>query len=71
MRWRTYSSEFKQIPVPFPPIDEQQVLADYLDSKCAKIDKIIEEKKKQIVTIEEYKKALIFEYVTGKKEIKD
>lgn len=71
MRWRTYSSEFNQIPVPFPPIDEQQAIADYLDDKCAKIDKIIEEKKKQIVTLEEYKKALVFEYVTGKKEIKD
>lgn len=71
MRWRTYSSEFKQISVPFPPIDEQQAIADYLDDKCAQIDKIIEEMKKQIVTIEEYKKALIFEYITGKKENED
>lgn len=69
MRWRTYSSEFKQITVPYPPIAEQQVIADYLDNKCAQIDKIIEEKKKEIETIEAYKKALIFEYVTGKKEV--
>lgn len=71
MRWRTYSSEFKQISVPFPPIEEQQAIANYLDDKCDKINKIIEEKKKQMVTIEEYKNALIFEYVTGKKETKD
>ena len=69
MRWRTYSSEFKLINVPYPSLEEQQKIADYLDSKCAEIDSIITEKKKQIETIEEYKKSLIFEYVTGKKEV--
>ena len=70
MRWRTYSSEFKLINVPYPNLREQQQIADYLDSKCAEIDSIIAEKKQQIETIEEYKKSLIFEYVTGKKEVK-
>lgn len=69
MRWRTYSSEFKQIHVPFPDIKEQQQIADYLDKKCTEIDTLISEKKQQIATIEEYKKSLIFEYVTGKKEV--
>ena len=69
MRWRTYSSEFKLINVPYPNLREQQQIADYLDSKCAEIDSIIAEKKHQIATIEEYKKSLIFEYVTGKKEV--
>lgn len=69
MRWRTYSSEFKLINVPYPNLREQQQIADYLDSKCAEIDSIIAEKKQQIETIEEYKKSLIFEYVTGKKEV--
>ena len=50
-------------------MEEQQQIADYLDSKCAAIDSIIAEKKQQIETIEEYKKSLIFEYVTGKKEV--
>lgn len=56
--------------IPIPPIEEQQQIADYLDRNCTEIDKIISEKKQQIETIEEYKKSLIFEYVTGKKDIK-
>ena len=62
-------SNFVQVPIFQPPMEEQQQIADYLDSKCAEIDSIIAEKKQQIETIEEYKKSLIFEYVTGKKEV--
>lgn len=57
------------IQVPVPPVGEQKAIADYLDAKCAKIDGIISQKREQISTIEEYKKSLIFEYVTGKKEV--
>lgn len=52
-----------------PPISEQQAIASYLDEKCSEIDATIAEKKKQLETLEEYKKSLIFEYVTGKKEV--
>lgn len=69
MRWRTYSSEFKRIHVPFPPLEEQQQIADYLDSKCSEIDAIIADKKRQRDILAEYKKSLIYEYVTGKKEV--
>ena len=69
MRWRTYSQEFKQISVPYPSIEEQQKIADYLDEKCSEIDSIISDKKKQLETLEQYKKSLIYEYVTGKKEV--
>lgn len=69
MRWRTYSSEFKRIHVPFPPLEEQQQIADYLDSKCSEIDAIIADKKRQRGILAEYKKSLIYEYVTGKKEV--
>ncbi len=62
-------SNFVQVPIFQPPIEEQRQIADYLDSKCAEINSIIAEKKQQIETIEEYKKSLIFEYVTGKKEV--
>ena len=62
-------SNFVQVPIFQPPMEEQQQIADYLDSKCAEVDSIIAEKKQQIETIEEYKKSLIFEYVTGKKEV--
>lgn len=52
-----------------PPIEEQQDIADYLDDKCAQIDSIIESKNNLIKQLQEYKKSIIFEYVTGKKEV--
>ena len=69
MRWRTYSQEFKQIKIPYPDIKEQKEIAKYLDAKCKEIESAIEDKQKQIETLEEYKKTLIYEYVTGKKEV--
>ena len=62
-------SNFVQVPLYQPPLNEQQQIADYLDQKCIQIDSIISDKKKQLETLEEYKKSLIFEYVTGKKEV--
>ena len=69
MRWRTYSSEFRAIKVPVPPFEEQQAIADYLDDKCAAIDAMIAEKEALIADLEAYKKSLIFEVVTGKREV--
>lgn len=69
MRWRTYSSEFKQIKVPFPSMEEQQKIANYLDAKCAEIDALIALKQQKIDELKEYKKSVIYEYVTGKKEV--
>ena len=51
------------------PIAEQEQIADYLDKECTKIDKTINDKKEQLETIKEYKKSLIYEYVTGKKRV--
>lgn len=53
----------------YPPVEEQQEIVDYLDAKCSEIDAIISEKKEQLSTLAEYKKSLIYEYVTGKKEV--
>ena len=61
--------DFANTYIPIPPVEEQQQIADHLDEKCTEIDAVISEKKQQIKTIEEYKKSLIFEYVTGKKEV--
>lgn len=58
-----------KIKVPVPPIEEQHRIVDFLDTKCARIDSIVEDKQKQISTLDEYKKSLIYEYVTGKKEV--
>lgn len=69
MRWRTYSSEFRAISVPCPSLSEQQQIAEYLDKKCAEIDKLISIKQQKIEKLTEYKKSLIYEYVTGKKQV--
>ena len=53
-----------------PPLSEQQEIAEYLDKKCAEIDEVISDKQTEIQTLESYKKSLIYEYVTGKKEVK-
>lgn len=52
-----------------PPLYEQQQIADYLDRKCAEIDELIAIKQQKIEALKEYKKSVIFEYVTGKKEV--
>lgn len=61
--------EFAKLMVYYPPLDEQQEIADYLDNKCAEIEQIIADKKSQIETLDGYKKSLIYEYVTGKKGV--
>lgn len=57
------------INAPKPPYDEQIQIAEYLDNKCSKIGRTIADKNNQLAILEEYKKSLIFEYVTGKKEV--
>ena len=52
-----------------PTEKEQQEIAAYLDTKCAEIDRIIEKKEQLIEELGSYKKSLIYEYVTGKKEV--
>lgn len=59
----------KNIYIALPSVDEQTVIADYLDAKCAEIDSLISDKQKQLTLLEDYKKSLIYEYVTGKKEV--
>lgn len=55
--------------IPYPSLPEQQKIADYLDFKCAGIDSVIKGKQKLIERITEYKKSLIYECVTGKREV--
>ena len=58
------------IYIPLPPKDEQKDIVKYLDDKCGKIDLLISVKNKKIEKLQEYKKSLIYEYVTGKKEVR-
>ncbi len=57
------------IKAPRPPYDEQIQIAEYLDNKCSEINQVIADKNNQLTTLDKYKKSLIFEYVTGKKEV--
>jgi type I restriction enzyme S subunit len=52
-----------------PPIEEQIEIAEYLDSKCSEMDTLIEKKTALLEEMETYKKSVIYEYVTGKKEV--
>lgn len=59
----------KSLKFAYPCEEEQQQIANYLDKKCAEIDKLISIKQQKIETLTEYKKSLIYEYVTGKKQV--
>ncbi len=69
-RWRLQTERFNNFQIPVPPAKEQEQIAKYLDEKCIEIENIILDKQQQLETLEQYKKSLIYEYVTGKKEVK-
>ena len=64
-----YTRELFRIFVLCPPKDVQDQIVNYLDNKFAQIDHLIAIKQSKIEKLEQYKKSLIYEYVTGKKEI--
>ena len=59
----------RAMTVLIPPHNEQIAIADFLDKKCAQIDRLIAIKQSKIEKLEQYKRSLIYEYVTGKKEV--
>lgn len=61
----------KNLTVVVPPLVEQKAIADFLDRICCETDDIISTKEKQLVSMQNHKKSLIFEYVTGKKRVKE
>lgn len=65
LRW----NKLAELSYPVPPLDEQNAIVKHIDSVLSKADAVITDKKAQLVTLDEYKKSLIFEYVTGKKEV--
>ena len=54
-----------------PPVEEQKAIVKYLNNICSQIDNLVIWKKKQLSTIQQHKKSLIYEYVTGKKRVKE
>ena len=65
LRW----SKLAELSYPVPPLNEQNAIVKHIDSVLSKADAVIADKKAQLATLDEYKKSLIFEYVTGKKEV--
>ena len=66
---RLYTEGLFSIYLPYPALNEQEEIAEYLNEKCAGIDALIVKKQQYLIEIENYKKSLIYEYVTGKKEV--
>lgn len=65
LRW----NKLAELMYPVPPVDEQEKIVEHIDSVIKRTDEVIADKKAQLETIDEYKKSLIYEYVTGKKEV--
>lgn len=65
LRWNKLAELF----YPIPPIDEQKNISKYIDGIIVSTNDVIEAKKEQLATLGEYKKSIIYEYVTGKKEV--
>lgn len=65
------TTSLENFVLPYPPISIQQEISEYLDQKTAQIDSLIAEKQKLHDKITTYKKSLIYEYVTGKREVPD
>lgn len=69
MEPRANSDFIMNMQVAFPPTYERKAIADYLDKKCGEIDELITIKQQKIESLKEYKKSVIYEYVTGKREV--
>ena len=68
-RWRLQADKFLNFYIPVPPRYEQNEIADYLDNKCSQIDEIISKNEMFYGEMEKLKRSMIYEYVTGKKEV--
>ena len=67
-RWRLPAKQFLDFLITAPPIDEQNEIVEYLDHQCTEIDALIQKKEQLLAELGSYKKSIIYEYVTGKKE---
>ena len=63
------ADKYSLMEIPLPPLSEQQAIASYLDEKTSQIDSLIAIKQEKITELKDYKKSIIYEYVTGKKKV--
>lgn len=68
-RLRLYPEQFLNIYYPLPPLDEQAEIVAYLQEEIVEVDNLITKKEQFLTELESYKKSMIYEYVTGKKEV--
>ena len=61
--------KYSNMEIPIPSIESQTAIVEYLADTCSKIDRLIAIKQSKIEKLEQYKRSLIYEYVTGKKEV--
>ena len=71
VRLRLYFDQFGQIPLVFPPVDEQDEIVNYLDHKTGQIDELIATEQRKIELLKEYRQSLISEAVTGKIDVRN
>ena len=68
-RLKVAYNDFGRLEIPVPPIEEQKQITQFIQQKCSEIDSLIALKQAKIEELKEYKKSVIYEYVTGKKEV--
>lgn len=68
-RLKISRDDLKKLKLPLPSLSEQEEIISYLDKQCVEIDALIEKKQQFLTELATYKKSLIYEYVTGKKEV--
>ena len=68
-RLKVSYDDFGRLDIPIPPIEEQKEITQYIQNKCAEIDALIAIKQQKIEELKDYKKSVIYEYVTGKKDV--
>ena len=68
-RLKVSYDDFGRLDIPIPPIEEQKEITEFIQNKCAEIEALIAIKQAKIDELKDYKKSVIYEYVTGKKEV--
>ena len=63
------AEKYSNLFIPIPNLGEQNRIINFLDKKCSEIDSLISDKKEQLEKLASYKQSMIYEYVTGKKEV--
>jgi len=68
-QWDLAFDDFRNLPIVIPPSSEQQEIVDYIEAQSTELDKLIESKERFVAELDCYRKAIIYQYVTGKKEV--